>query len=204
MTVPACWKCQAAVAPEDVSCPGCRALQPEAPGADLFAALGLGRGYEIDPEELEGRYRERSRLLHPDRFARAPARERRISLDRTTRLNDAYRTLRSARPRAAYLLKLNGCDPVAEARTTHDPEFLEEQLEIREALALARTEGDSAALAGIAARARGRLAALEAEVARLFAEADPGQEALFEIARLLARARYHENVVAEASPRPTN
>jgi len=200
--VPTCWKCQAAVAPEDLSCPSCRALQPEVPGADLFAALGLARGYDLDPEDLERRYRERSRLLHPDRFARATPRERRLSLERTTRLNDAYRTLREPRPRAVYLLKLLGCDPVAEARTSHDPEFLEEQLEIREELALARAGGDSAALERIAARARGRLLALEAEVARLFAEADPGQDSLIDIARLLARARYHENVVAEAAPRP--
>jgi molecular chaperone HscB len=200
--VPPCWKCQAAVAPEDLSCPSCRALQPEGPGVDLFASLGLPRGYDVDLEDLDRRYRERSRLLHPDRFARATPKERRISLERTTRLNDAYRTLKEPRARALYLLKLLGIDPVAEARTSHDPEFLEEQLEIREELALARASGDAAALERIAARGRERLGALEAEVTRLFAEADPGQDALLDIARLLARARYHENVVAEATPRP--
>jgi molecular chaperone HscB len=200
--VPPCWKCHAAVEPEDLSCPSCRALQPEAPGADLFAALGLERGYDVDPADLERRYRERSRLLHPDRFARATPKERRISLERTTRLNDAYRTLREPRARAVYFLRLLGHDPVAEARSSHDPDFLEEQLEIREELALARASDDSAALERIAAHARDRLLEIEAEVSRLFAEADPGQETLCDIARLLARARYHENVVAEAAPRP--
>jgi molecular chaperone HscB len=195
-----CWSCQAAVGPQDLLCPQCRVLQPEPPQADLFAALGLTRGYDLDPEDLERRYRERSRQLHPDRFARAPLRERRISLERATRLNDAYRTLKDARKRAGYLLKLLGKDPAAEARTHHDPEFLEEQLELREMLALAREKGDQRALALIATGARDRLVAIDEEVARLFAEADPGEEALNAIVTALARSRYFENVVAEADP----
>lgn len=195
-----CWSCQKAVGPEDVFCPACRVLQPEQPGADLFSALGLTRGYDIDPEDLEARFRARSRQLHPDRFARASARERRLSLERTTRLNDAYRTLKDVRRRASYLLKLLGKDPVVEARTLHDPEFLEEQLELREMLALAREKSDQRTLALIATGARDRLAAIDEEVARLFAEADPGEEALLSIVSALARSRYFENVVAEADP----
>jgi molecular chaperone HscB len=195
-----CWSCQAAVGPQDLLCPKCRALQPEPPQADLFAAVGLTRGYDLDPEELERQFRERSRQLHPDRFARASLRERRISLERMMRLNDAYRTLKDARKRAGYLLKVLGKDPAAEARTQHDPEFLEEQLELREMLALAREKGDQRALTLIATGARDRLTAIDEEVALLFAEAEPGEEALNAIVTALARARYFENVVAEADP----
>jgi molecular chaperone HscB len=195
-----CWSCQAEVGPQALFCPGCRALQPEPPRTDLFATLGLTRDFDLDPEDLERRFRERSRQLHPDRFARASPRERRISLERATRLNDAYRTLKDGRARAGYLLKLLGKDPVAEARTHHDPEFLEEQLELREMLALAREKEDKRALALIATGARDRLAAIDEEVARLFAEAEPGEEALNAIVTALARARYFENVVAEADP----
>lgn len=188
------------MAPEDLLCPKCRSLQPEAPGADLFAALGLPRGYDVDPDDLERRFRERSRQLHPDRYARAPLRERRISLERSTRLNDAYRSLKDPRKRAGYLLKLVGRDPAAEARTHHDPEFLEEQLELREMLALAREKGDERELKLIATGARERLTAIDEQVARLFAEAEPGEETLDAIVTALARARYFENVVAEADP----
>lgn len=188
------------MAPQDLFCPKCRVVQPEPPGADLFAILGLERGYDVDPDELDRRFRERTRQLHPDRFARASLRERRISLERATRLNDAYRTLKDGRKRAGYLLKLLGRDPVAEARTHHDPEFLEEQLELREMLALALEKHDERALQLIATGARDRLAAIDEEVARLFAEADPGQEALDAILTALSRARYFENVVAEADP----
>jgi molecular chaperone HscB len=195
-----CWNCQAVVGPQDVFCAACRVVQPEPPGADLFAALGLQRGYDLDPDELERRFRERSRQLHPDRFARTTPRERRISLERTTRLNDAYRTLKDGRRRAAYLVKLMGRDPVVESRSLHDPEFLEEQLELRETLALAREKSDARALALIAEGARERLGAIDEEVARLFADAEPGEEALLAIVGALGRARYFENLVEDADP----
>jgi molecular chaperone HscB len=197
-----CWSCHANVAAEDLFCPSCRVLQPERRAADHFAALGLPRRYAVDQDDLERRFRDRSRQLHPDRFARASPRERRISLERTTRLNDAYRTLRDPRRRAAHLLALLGHDPQVEARTLHDPEFLEEQLELREGLALARERNDQRSLTLLVLGARDRLGALDEEVARLFAGTDLGPEALLAIARALARARYFENVIAEADAPP--
>jgi len=200
-----CWSCHAATAPEDPFCPSCRVVQPEPSGADLFAAVGLPRRYDVDLDDLERRFRDRSRLFHPDRFARASPRERRFSLERTTRLNDAYRTLRDPRRRAGYLMKLLGHDPLADARTLHDPEFLEEQLELREGLALARERNDQRALSLLVLGARDRLAALDEEVARLFAAPEPEPDALLAIARALARARYFENVIVEAdAPLPAH
>ena len=59
----------------------------------------------IEVTDLERRFRDRSRLLHPDRHARAEPRERRLSLERATRLNDAYRALKDWRLRAGYALR---------------------------------------------------------------------------------------------------
>jgi molecular chaperone HscB len=193
-----CWACKSDVPPEAPSCPACGKLQPAAGGEDLFAALGLPRRFDLEPSELEARFRERSRRFHPDRFARADARERRIALDRSTRLNDAHRTLREPRRRAEYLLRLAGHDPLAEARTLHDPEFLEEQLEVREQLAIARAEGDAAAVAALGQGARERLAALEGELGPLFAAGAPHEE----LSRRLARARYYDSIIADAVPSP--
>ena len=81
-------------------------LQPAPAGEDLFAALGVPRRFAQDAAELERRFRERARAFHPDRFARAPARERRIALERSARLNEAHRTLVPPRRRAGYLLQL--------------------------------------------------------------------------------------------------
>jgi molecular chaperone HscB len=179
-------------------CSTCSKIQPVLRTDDYFSLFGLPRQFDLDRAELDHRFRRLSRQLHPDRFARAHARERRISLERATRLNDANRYLKDWRLRAAYLLKLAGTDVFAEGKTFADPEFLEEQLEWREAMALAIADGDAGALRGIADRARGRLAALEAEVWELFEDQHWFSELTVEIARRLSRARYYDNIVADA------
>jgi len=75
---------------------------------NFFAFLGLSRKLNIDAADLEQRYRALSRQVHPDYFYNAPAAERRASLERSSYLNDAYRTLKNAATRIEYLLKLEG------------------------------------------------------------------------------------------------
>jgi molecular chaperone HscB len=181
-----------------VFCASCRKIQPVARGEDHFSVFGLPGEYAIDAAELDRRFRDLSRQLHPDRFARAEPRERRLSLERATRLNDAYRALKDWRSRAAYLLKLAGTDVFAEGRTYADPEFLEEQLEWREGLAIAAADRDGARLARLAADARERLCRLEEAVARRFADERWRSDLALDIARRLSRARYYENIVADA------
>ncbi|HET7824377.1 MAG TPA: Fe-S protein assembly co-chaperone HscB [Anaeromyxobacter sp.] len=193
-----CWSCKLDVAEGTVFCPSCRKIQPVGRNEDHFSLLGLDREYALDPAVLDRRFRELSRQLHPDRFARAEPRERRLSLERATRLNDAHRSLKDWRRRAAYLLKLAGTDVFAEGRTFADPDFLEEQLEWREKLAIAQADGDGAALEAIAADARQRLSRLESGVARLFADERWFSDLPVDIARRLSRARYYDNIVADA------
>lgn len=193
-----CWSCKSEVIEGTLFCPACRKIQPVGRSEDHFSLLGLEREYALDPALLERRFRDLSRQLHPDRFARAEPRERRLSLERATRLNDAYRTLRDWRQRAAYLLKLAGTDVFQEGRTFADPDFLEEQLEWRERLALAQVDGDHEALRSITRSARERLQGLEREVARRFADERWFSDLPVDIARRLSRARYYENIVADA------
>jgi molecular chaperone HscB len=193
-----CWSCKAEVVEGTPFCPSCRKIQPVGRNEDHFSLLGLPREFALDVPELERRFRERSRQLHPDRFARAEPRERRLSLERATRLNDACRALKDWRQRAAYLLRLAGTDPFVEGRTFADPDFLEEQLEWREQLALAIADGDGARLRRIAEDARARLVSLEAGVARLFGDERWFSDLPVDIARRLSRARYYDNIVAEA------
>jgi molecular chaperone HscB len=193
-----CWSCQTLEEEPTPFCPSCRKIQPVGRSEDFFSLLGLPRHFALDVRELERHFRDRSRSLHPDRFAKAESRERRLSLERATRLNDAYRYLKDWRLRAAYLLKLAGTDVFAEGRTFADPEFLEEQLEWREAMAVAQSNGDAGELARIAREARGRLAALEAEVTACFEDEHWFSELVVDIARKLSRARYYDNIVADA------
>ncbi len=193
-----CWSCHGETVPSTPFCGSCRRIQPVGRTEDYYSLFDLPREFALDGPELERRFRERSRQLHPDRFAKAEPRERRLSLERATRLNDAHRVLKDWRLRANYLLKLAGQDVFGEGKTFPDPEFLEEQLEWREQLALARADGDGDGLKGIAARARFRLAALESAVAACFPDQHRYSETAREIARRLSRARYYDNIIADA------
>ena len=72
--------------------------------------------------------------MHPDRFAHAGEADRRASLHMTTRVNEAYRTLRSPVQRGKYLLELQGVDVAFETNTAMPTDFLMQQMELRERL----------------------------------------------------------------------
>ena len=79
--------------------------------ADFFSFLGLARKLNLDMADFEQRYRALSRQFHPDYFYNATPAERRASLEKSSYLNDAYRTLRNPISRVEYLLKLEGMAP---------------------------------------------------------------------------------------------
>ena len=103
-----------------------------------FELFGLKPAFAQDPERLELIYREIQAQVHPDKFAHAGDAERRASMQMTTQVNEAYRTLRSPVQRARYLLEMNGIDVGFETNTAMPPEFLMEQMELREKLEEAR------------------------------------------------------------------
>ncbi len=92
-------------------CPSCSKILPLGRHADYFSFFDLPRKINIDPSDLDERFRALSRQFHPDYFYNATPAERRASLERSSYLNDAYRTLRSPIVRVEYLLKLEGLAP---------------------------------------------------------------------------------------------
>src|SRR5258708_24532464 len=97
-----------------------------------FELFGLPARFDVDPAQLDTRYRELQREVHPDRCAAAPDAERRVSMQRATRVNEAYQTLKSPLKRAVYILQLRGVDPKLETNTAMPSEFLMEQISWRE------------------------------------------------------------------------
>jgi molecular chaperone HscB len=104
-----------------------------------FDLFGLSPIYSIEGEALERSYREIQSKVHPDRYAHAGDAERRASLQWTTRVNEAYRTLKDPVQRAKHLLELHGVDVAFETNTAMPPEFLMQQMELRESLEEAKT-----------------------------------------------------------------
>jgi molecular chaperone HscB len=99
-----------------------------------FELFGLQPAFSVDQAALERSYREIQARVHPDRFAHAGDAERRASLQWTTRVNEAYRSLKNPVARASHILALHGVEVAFETNTAMPVAFLGQQMELREAL----------------------------------------------------------------------
>jgi len=100
-----CWSCGAMRAAH--FCQQCGKVQPPAP-VDYFTFFGLPYKLNLDIATLEREFYSLSRHLHPDINAISSAREQEWSLEQSSQLNDAYRTLKDPISRTEYLLRLQG------------------------------------------------------------------------------------------------
>lgn len=205
--MPTCWSC-----PADTNnapfCPACGKIQPGRP-RDLFSVLGVAPRFHLETATLEKSHRELSRLLHPDRFAKADARERRFSLEQSTALNQAIKTLKDPVARAEYLLRKEGyvlaTDEAGKpgAGEKLPLAFYEEVMEDREALMDAKGEGPQAVQKvadKILARRATALTTVDAAFTRW--EATGEREALAPAVSELAKLRYYARFLDEVEGRP--
>ena len=88
--------------------------------------------FHIDPDELADRYQKLQSTFHPDRFIDANDQDKRLVMQATTFINEAYKTLREQASRARYLLELQDVPFSIEQDTTKDMEFLMAQMSLRE------------------------------------------------------------------------
>ncbi len=124
-------------APVDVHfCPQCQKILTLGRHGDYFTFMGLPRRLGLDAADLEQRFRTLSRQFHPDYYYNADAAERRASLERSSYLNDAYRTLRNPATRIEYLLRIEGLGPQGPEQATSQvpPALLEEVFALNEEL----------------------------------------------------------------------
>ena len=136
-----CWSCGSMRAAH--FCESCGKVQPPVP-VDYFTFFGLPRKLNLDVAALEKEFYELSRKLHPDLNARAGSQEQEWSLEQSSLLNDAYRTLKDPIKRTEYLLHLEGVEleeqsksATEQARATGEikkqivpPDLLEEVFEL--------------------------------------------------------------------------
>ena len=136
-----------------------------------FELFGLPVAFDVDTHQLAERYRELQRASHPDRYANASDRERRLSVQHAAQVNEAFQTLKSSLRRARYLLQLKGIEFDDEKETHLDPAFLMEQMELREALAEVKTDTEPLiSLSDIMTDINARQQAMEGQLRQLFAE----------------------------------
>ena len=136
-----CWSCGTMRAVH--FCEACGKVQPPAP-VDYFTFFGLPRKLNLDVAALDKDFYDLSRKLHPDLNAQAGSQEQEWSLQQSSLLNDAHRTLKDPIKRTEYLLKLEGVEleeqsksATEQARSTGEikkqivpPDLLEEVFEL--------------------------------------------------------------------------
>ena len=147
-----CWSCGDMRA--EHFCAECGHVQPAQP-TDYFSFFGLPRKLVMDEAVLEREFYTLSRKLHPDVYSRASVREQAWSLEKTSQLNDAYRTLKDPVTRTEYLLSLEGIQAEEQSKLATEqaraagvekkqsvpPELLEEAFELNMLLEEARMDG---------------------------------------------------------------
>jgi molecular chaperone HscB len=166
---------------------------------DPFETLGLEARFTIEPNRLAERHLELSKTLHPDRFAGAPANERRMALGRAIEVNEAFRLLRNPIRRAEALIRRAGLVLSETSEPKPSPALLMDIMESREALAEVRAARDAEALARLA---RGMEQRQATQLARLAEQLDgelsqaSAQAALPFLAELRYVRRFLDEVAA--------
>ena len=151
--------------------------------SNFFELLGLPARFDLDAAEIERAFFERSKELHPDRFASAPAAERVVALSRSRALNDAYQTLKKPVGRAEYLLERAGVTIGDNERL--EPEMIMRVLELREELAEARANKNLEAVGQLQGQMVKRRDQALHELGELFAKND-----MAGVKRVLIALRY--------------
>jgi molecular chaperone HscB len=164
--------------------------------SDPFTTLGLEPRFAVDTSELERRHKELSKALHPDRYASAPAGERRMALSRAIEVNEAFRALRDPVKRAEEVLRRAGV-PVGE---TSEPKpsnaLLMEMMESREELAEAARKKDVAAVGRLGAAMQSRETRLLGELGAVLDGAGAKDAALPILGELRYTRRFLNEVAA--------
>jgi molecular chaperone HscB len=135
-TLQECRECGGGAPIDAHFCPQCTKILSLGRHGDYFSFIGIPRKLNLDAEDLERRFRSMSRQFHPDFFYNATPAERRASLERSSYLNDAYRTLRDPVSRLQYLLQIEGLAAAGPAEATKQvpPALLEEVFALNEEL----------------------------------------------------------------------
>lgn len=170
-----------------------------------FELFELPVSFEIDLQDLSQRYQELQRVVHPDKFANASDRERRLSVEKAAVINEAYQVLKSPQRRARYMLELQSVSFDDEKDTALDPAFLMEQIELREALGeLSQNDDPLSSLNKIMADIKKRIAAVVADIQAGLASANLDDEQKSHLKQLVHKMQFLNKLQQEAEYQEEN
>lgn len=101
---------------------------------NYFEILGLKTQFTQDMNVVNDKLTQLQASVHPDNFATATMQEKRLMMQYSAMLNEAFTTIKDPIKRACHLLELAGIRVDAESTLALDDGFLEEQMDLRESL----------------------------------------------------------------------
>jgi len=170
-----------------------------------FELFELPASFELDLPDLNQRYRELQRAVHPDKFANSSDHERRLSVEKAAAINDAYQTLKSPQRRARYMLELQSVSFDDEKDMALDPAFLMEQIELRESLSELNQSADPlSSLNQIMTDIKKRISVVLEEISRQFASEQLDDEQKNTLKQLIHKMQFLNKLQQEAEYQEEN
>ena len=166
---------------------------------DPFDMLGITPRFDLDLAAVELRHRELSKALHPDRYAGAPAAERRMALSRAIDVNEAFRVVRDPIRRAEALLRRAGAAVGETSEPKPPPALLMEMMEAREELAEAARAKDVGRVGKLGEAMSARQAGILGRLGNAFDAAGADPQKIAEILPVLGELRYIRRFLDEVS-----
>jgi len=99
-----------------------------------FELFGLEPRFQLDSTQLDQQWKQLQKQVHPDHFSSQAAADKRLAMQWSVRVNEAYQRLKNPLRRAAYLCELHGAPIRAEDNTAMPAAFLMQQMQWREDL----------------------------------------------------------------------
>ena len=162
--------------------------------ANDFELFDVPAQFAQDRAQLDVRWKTLQREAHPDRFAAEGAAARRVAMQWSVRINEAYQRLKDPLKRAAYLCELRGAPVQAENNTAMPASFLMQQMAWRESLDDTESVEGLEALADEVSAEQRRV---QQELARLLDEAQDPAQAVGQVRALMFIERFTQEVNAK-------
>ncbi|SFN71586.1 molecular chaperone HscB [Formivibrio citricus] len=159
-----------------------------------FALFGLPETFAQDARTLESRYRALVSECHPDRTAAGDETSKRLALQASTQVNEAWHTLKSPLARARYLLQLRGVDTQEHTNTAMPMDFLMNQMQWREAIEDAEIHKNIERLENLNSELRAEIEAHESNLGALIDTEHDYPEAALAVRKLRFLEKLEEDI----------
>lgn len=139
-----CWNCNKIIKPI-LFCDHCNSIQSlESKDINYYEIFDLNKNeFLINKNELDMKFKNLQKLLHPDKFASKSLLEQEASSVTSSTINQGYQILKDPIERIRYLLVQKGYDVLDEGGTSiNDPQLLMEMYELREEVDEAENEDE--------------------------------------------------------------